>query len=542
MNNRQHLSGAQAIIATLRAYTVDTIFGIPGVHTSALYDVMRSTPGLRHVLARHEQGAGFMAEGYARASGRVGVVSTITGPGVTNVATPVASAYADSIPLLVISTSLPRASRGRARGELHELKNQFGVMEALAGWARAVEHVEELPDALRDAFRAMRVGRPQGAYLQIPFDLLEASADVEIPSELEVEPARPAEGAITAAARLLREAQQPLIVAGAGVTAAGANQLLAQLAALLQAPVLLGSKSHDVLSTDNPLTIATRGYISPELHTLIAESDVVLVVGSKLGAERTNHRHISLPASTIQIDIDPSEIGHNYPVSVGIVSDARIALEELLNALRDSMPIATHAPTRRDPVAQVCEGLRSRTRHAYGEAIELLDGLRAGLPRNGLVVADMTMLGYASSQYLPVYEPRTFIHPSELCTIGCGLPLAIGAKVAAPERPVVALCGDGGFLLNVGELATAVQEKIPVIVVLFNDATYTAVKNDQRRRFNGRYIATDLVAPDYVALAHAFGAEGVRAEGPDELRDAIRAALDNAGPTLIEAPLPPKEW
>ncbi len=542
MNNRQHLSGAQAIIATLRAYNVDTIFGIPGVHTSALYDVMRSTPGLRHVLARHEQGAGFMAEGYARASGRVGVVSTITGPGVTNVATPVASAYADSIPLLVISTSLPRASRGRARGELHELKNQLGVMEALAGWTRAVEHVEELPDALRDAFRAMRAGRPQGAYVQVPFDLLEASADVEIPSALEIEPARPTEGAITAAARLLREAQKPLILAGAGVTAAGANQLLAQLAELLQAPVLLGSKSHDVLSTDNPLTIATRGYISPELHTLIAESDVVLVVGSKLGAERTNHRHIPLPASTIQIDIDPSEIGHNYPVSVGIVSDARIALEELLNALRDSTPIAIHAPARRDQIAQIREGLSTRTRRAYGEAIELLDGLREGLPRNGLVVADMTMLGYASSQALPVYEPRTFIHPSELCTIGCGLPLAIGAKVAAPERPVVALCGDGGFLLNVGEMATAVQEKIPVIIVLFNDATYTAVKNDQRRRFNGRYIATDLVAPDYVALARAFGAEGVRAEGPDELRDAIRAALDNAGPTLIEAPLPPKEW
>jgi acetolactate synthase-1/2/3 large subunit len=199
-------------------------------------------------------------------------------------------------------------------------------------------------------------------------------------------------------------------------------------------------------------------------------------------------------------------------------------------------------PSRVDEVAQVCDALNKRTRRIFGEGVALLDGIREELPRNGIVVADMTMLGYASSQYFPVYEPRTYIHSSELCSIGCGLPMALGAKVAAPERPVVALCGDGGFLLNVGELATAVQESIPVIIVIFNDATYTAVKNSQQRRFNGRYIATDLVAPDYVALARAFGVDGTRAEGPQELRDAIRGAIACNTPTVIEVPLPPKQW
>lgn len=556
MTDKQRLSGAQALLATLRAYDVDIIFGIPGVHTLPIYDAIQEQPGLRHVLARHEQGAGFMADGYARVSGRPGVVCTITGPGATNAATPMADAYADSLPLLVISTSVSRASKGHFRGELHGMKNQFGAMEALAGWARAVESVEEIPAALQDAFRVMRSGRPRGAYLEIPLDLLEVEAEVEIPAP----PAwsdllpRPSQDAIKAAALLLGDAQRPLIVAGAGVTFARANEQLAWLAELLQAPVLLGGKSHDVLPTDHPLAIAARGYAPRELQPLVESSDVVLVVGSKLGAQRTGTtvleggkiktlrtRDGGLPLSgqLIHIDIDPGEIGHNYPASVGVAADARLALEALLDALHGQARAAT---SRRDEVAQIKEALRGRARRAYGEAVSLLDGLREALPRDGIVVADMTMLGYASAQYLPVYEPRTFIHPSELCSIGCGLPLALGAQIAAPGQPVVALCGDGGFLLNSGELATAVQEKLPVVVVIFNDATYTAVKSDQQRRFGGRYLATDLLAPDYVALAQAFHARGVRAEGAAALRDAISTAIHTDGPTVIEVPLPAREW
>ncbi len=556
MKNAQHLTGAQTLIATLRAYNVNTIFGIPGVHTLPIYDVLQQEQGIRHVLTRHEQGAGFMADGYARISGQPGVVCTITGPGVTNVATPVADAYADSVPLLVISTSLPRASRGQFRGELHGTKDQFGSMEALAGWTRAVESVEEIPTALRDAFRIMRSGRPRGAYLEIPLDILEEQANVDIPTPTlasdELIP--PSHDAIRAAARLLSEARHPLIMAGAGVTSAHANEQLRQLAELLQAPVLLGGKSHDVLPTDHPLVIAARGYAPKELQPLAEDSDVVLVVGSKLGAQRTNttvleggkvstlktrDASIPLPSKLIHIDIDPTEIGHNYPASVGIVADAGLALTALLDALRQS---SCAAEPRTETIAQIKESLRTRVRRAYGENVALLDGLREGLPRNGIVVADMTMLGYASAQYLPVYEPRTFIHPSELCSIGCGLPLALGAKIAAPKQPVVALCGDGGFLLNVGELATAVQEKIPVVTVIFNDGTYTAVKSDQHRRFGSRYIATDLVAPDYVALAQAFHARAVRAESPTELRDAISAAITMTVPTVIEVPLPAREW
>lgn len=534
------LTGAQAAIATLRAHGVDTIFGIPGVHTLPLYDALRSEPAMRHVLARHEQGAGFMADGYARASGRVGVVCTITGPGVTNVATPVANAYADSIPLLVISTSLPRVAARRPQGLLHEVKDQLGVMESLAGWTRAVELVEEIPDAIRDAFQALRAGRPRGAYLQIPLDLLESEREIEIPTPAPLRPLEPPAAGLDEAARLLGAAQRPLIVAGAGVTMAGANDDLARLAQVLGAPVLLGSKSRDALPSDFALAIATTGYALPApVRALVAESDLVLVVGSKLGAERIGRNRLPLPGTIVQIDLDPSEIGRHYPVRLGLVADAGAALAGLLPRLEGQ---AVERPSREAAAIAAREAVLDGARRDYGESLALLDAVREALPREGVIVADMTMLGYASAEYIPVYEPRSYIHPSELCTIGCAWPLALGAKVAAPQRPVVALCGDGGFLLNSGELATAVQERLGVVAVVFNDATYTAVKSDQRRRFEGRYIATDLLPPDYVALARAFGAAGVKAESPDELAQAISAAQREERPTLIEVPLPPRHW
>jgi thiamine pyrophosphate-dependent acetolactate synthase large subunit-like protein len=556
VNSRQNLTGAQAVIATLRQFQVDTIFGIPGVHTLPLYDAMRQEPGLRHVLARHEQGAGFMADGYARISGRPGVVCTITGPGVTNVSTPLADAYADSIPLLVISTALPRASKGHFRGELHNVKDQFGAMASLAGWARAVESVEEIPTALHDAFRVMRSGRPRGAYLQIPLDLLEVQAEVEIPDP-ESEPdglPHPSHDDIVAAARLLGQAHRPLIIAGAGVTFSSANDALLQLAELLQAPVMLGGKSHDVLPFDHPLVITARGYAPDAVQSFVQSSDAVLVVGSKLGAQRTtlsvlesgklrtvrtNGGNLPLSSNMVHIDIDAAEIGYNYPAAVGIVADARLALEALLDALRD---LSRVSEDRVSEIAEVKQNYLNRVRRSYGEGAAILDGLREGLPRNAVIVTDMTMLGYASAQSFPTYAPRTFIHASELCAIGCGLPLALGAQLAAPDQPVVALCGDGGFLLNVGELATAVQEHLPVVTILFNDATYTAVKSDQRRRFGGRYFATDLQAPNYVMLAQSFGLNAMQAGSPKALRDAVSAAIHHAGPTLIEVPLPKREW
>lgn len=535
-----YLNGAQAVIATLHAHQVDTIFGIPGNHTLPLYDALRAEPALRHISGRHEQGVGFMAEGYARASGKPGIACTITGPGVTNIATPVANAYADSVPLLVISSSVSRAATGRARGVLHDIKDQLGAMEALTGWARAVTHVEEIPDALRDALRALRLGRPRGAYLQIPYDILKAQAEIAIPVPGQETLPPPSEAQISAAAQLLRTAQRPIIIAGAGVTAAGANALLAHLAEQLQAPVLLGSKSHDVLPSSHPLVVtATGGDLVPELKSLLTHSDVALVVGSKLGAERTADGRLPLPETLIHIDIDPAEIGRQYRATLGIAADARLALSALREALQDMPQARTF---RSEEVAATVQALRAYTQQALGTPVALLDSLRAALPQEAITVVDMTIPGYASPRYFPVYEPRTFIHPVEFCAIGCGLPLALGAKAASPQRPVIALCGDGGFQLNAGELATAVQERLDVIVVVFNDQAYTAVKKTQHLRYADRYIATDVTGPDFVALARAFGVRGLRVQSASELQNAVSTVLQEGGTTLIEVPLPPWHW
>jgi thiamine pyrophosphate-dependent acetolactate synthase large subunit-like protein len=545
MQQRRYLSGGQAVVASLRVQGVEVVFGIPGVHNLPIYDALYSERSIRHILARHEQGAGFMADGYARASGRPGVALVITGPGVTNIATPIADAFADSVPLLVIATSLPGETGGHSWGRLHELKDQLGMARALAGWVHEVRHVAEIPAALHEAFRLMRSGRPRGAYLQIPLDVLAESAEMEIPTSEEPVTPGPAAAEIAAACELLRASRRPLIVAGAGVSASGANAELLRLAELLRAPVLLGGKSHDVLPSDHPLVIATRGYPARILAPLVTACDLALVVGSKLGMQRTTlpaleggggsrEGRLPLPEQLIHIDIDPQEIGHLYPASLGIAADARQTLSALLAALTDE---PGQHDERQEEIAMIKTALAERSRHIYGEVSAWLEALRAALPRESIVVADMTIAGYAAAQAFPVYEPRTFLHASELCSIGNGLPLALGAQLAAPQRPVVALCGDGGFLLNASELATAAQEGIPVTVLLFNDASYTAVKNDQRRRFEDRSIATDLLPLDYAALARAFRVAGLRVTHPQELGAALQEAQVLGGPALIEVPL-----
>ncbi|WP_376794000.1 thiamine pyrophosphate-binding protein [Thermogemmatispora sp.] len=554
MQQSVSFTGGQAVVASLRAHHIEVVFGIPGVHNLPIYDALYDEPGIRHVLARHEQGAGYMADGYARIAGRPGVALVITGPGVTNIATPLADAYADSVPLLVIATSLPGKTDGRSWGRLHELKDQLGLAQSLVGWCHEVQRVAEIPEAIAEALRQTRAGRPRGAFLQIPLDVLEEQESISLAAleESDAEPpAAPSEEALRRAVELLRAAQRPVILAGTGVSAAGANHELLRLAELLQAPVLLGGKSHDVLPNDHPLVITTRGAPSRTLGPLLSRSDLALVIGSKLGMQRTTlpalersrsgpteAGRLPLPERLIHIDIDAGEIGRRYPASVGLVADARLALIALLEGLQEN---PGQYEDRREEVAAVRAALSKRAFQIYGEVMPWLEALRTALPRESVVVADMTMAGYAAAQVFPVYEPRSFIHASELCSIGTGLPLALGAQLAAQGRPVVALCGDGGFLQNVGELATAAQERIPVVTIVFNDASYTAVKNDQLQRFPGRSIATTLEPPDYVALAHAFRIEGQRVEAPEALVALLARRIgqpaEEARPLLIEVPL-----
>jgi len=532
------MNGARAVLATLERHGVDTVFGIPGVHTLPLYDALHGG-GIRHVLARHEQGAGYMAYGYARATGKVGVALVISGPGATNIATPMANAYSDSVPVLTIATTLPRDHDGRERGALHELKDQFASMSALVGWARRVSDAAELPGAVAEAFAALTARRPRGAYLEIPLDLLTEPVPGGAADPLPVARPVPAAEDVRRAAELLGGAGRPMIIAGAGVTDAGTQ--LRVLAERLGAPVLLRPGSKGVLPDDHPLVLATRVSIVPDaFRELIGGCDVALIIGTKLGDERTAVGTMPLPETRVRVDLDPAELTRRWPVELGVHADAGAFLDALLDVCDG--PSAAVREDRTQWAAKSVAGARSAmeefARTDFEVPTEYLDAVRAAMPAESVTVADMTMLGYASAELYPVDRARAYIHPYELCSIGCGLPIALGARAGSGDRPVVALCGDGGILQTIGELAVAAQEDIPVTVVVFNDRTYSAVQQNQRRSYGHRVIATELRAPDYVALAGAFGLTPSRADSPEALQTELTAALARPGPSLIEVPIP----
>lgn len=528
----QRMRGGEAVVRVLEANGVETVFGIPGVHTLEIYDALHRSR-IRHILARHEQGAGFMADGYARATGKPGVAIIITGPGLTNVSTPVGEAYADSSPVLIVSAENPRAHAGQMRGNLHDLHDQLGMMRHLTKWNAQVNDVADIPAALNEAFRQMRAGRPRPTHVQVPIDVLSEAADVAVTASPEGVRRRPMPEEIEAAAQVIAGARRVMIYAGGGANQSGVTGVLAELAALLGAPVVTSTPGKGAIPGDHPLSFGVAFYgADPAILEVLAGSEVGIVVGSKLGAQSTSDWSLPLPKRLIHIDIDPVELGRNYPAEVKVLGDARLAVEMLLDAVR-----AGGGPARRWEPAEL-DALRATEAQRQAERrqhVEYVTALRDALPRDGIIAHDMTTLSYLSHRRFPVYGPRLYLSPHGYGTLGFSLPAAIGAKLGRPDREVVAVVGDGGYQFTMEELAVAVQHAVTVPVVIFNDSTYTAVKRGMDH--SGNYLGVDLVNPDYVKLAAAYGIPGVRAETPAQLTAAIRAAQRRTGPTIIDTPI-----
>ncbi len=528
------MTGGAAVVAALRANGVDTIFGIPGVHTLAIYRAL-AEGGIRHVLARHEQGAGFMADGYARATGKPGVALVITGPGLTNVSTPIGQAYTDSSPVLVLSAENPRADAGKMRGHLHDLKDQQGLMRHVTKWNAQANEAADVPELVNEAFRQMRTGRPRPVHVQIPVDVLAAEDEITAVAAAESVRPRPDAADVRAAARLLAGAGRVVIYAGGGAAASGAHREIAALAALLGAPVVTNSPGKGAVSADDPwhLGVAFYGAAGP-VRRALAGSAVGVVIGSKLGAQSTRDWTLQLPARLIHIDIDPAELGRNYPAEATVCGDARLAVEMLIEAVRES-----GGPAERWTADEVAAMRAESVRETGTPQQPYIDALRDALPRDGIVTHDMTMMSYACHTRFPVYAPRTYFSPHGYGTLGFSLPAAIGAKIGVPGRDVIAVVGDGGYQFTMEELAVAVSERVTLPVVIFNDSTYTAVKDGMQDW--ERPVGVDLVNPDYVLLAAAYGIPGVRITDPADLAPAIRAAQSRPGPTLIDVPIAPPQ-
>jgi 5-guanidino-2-oxopentanoate decarboxylase len=523
-----HRTVGRYVIETLAANGIDTAFGIPGVHNIELYRGLESGR-LRHVLARHEQNAAFAADGFARVTGRPAAVLVISGPGLTNALTAIAQAASDSVPMLVIASTPVRASLGRHWGVLHELADQRAVASGAAGLALHANSAEEVRAHLASAFAYLGGERPRPAYVGIPLDLLAEMTGLVAERFVHASAHRqPAASAIEAARALLEKAQRPIIIAGGGARHAGAP--LTRLVEALDGYLVTTVAAKGVIPETHP---ASLGASLPYRATqeLLAAADVVVAAGTEL-AETDVYTtvRLALPGRVIRIDIDPGQLADQSAQAVAIHADSVAALEAL----------AQTVPVRRGwrAAAGDAAGRRAQIEAQIGRhgrpALAAVRALRAAVPEDGAVFSDMTQIAYTGNYAYAAERPGAWFHPSGYGTLGFALPAAIGAKLAQPDRAVVALAGDFGVQFTLQELMTAVELQLPLPVVVWNNEALAQIRDDMLAA-GIEPIGVAGRNPDFQAFAAACGARGLRVRGSDALIEGVRAALEARGPTLLEA-------
>ena len=523
------MTGGEAVVRSLESEGVRTVFGLPGTHALAMFDALHDAPDIRCITTRHEQGAAYMADGYARASGDVGVCLTSTGPGALNCLSAMATAFADSSPVLNVSSQIQSDGIGHSKGYFHDVGDQIGMFGEVTGWKAQAGSPTEIPWLVHEAMRGMRNGRPRPAALEVPMDVLNATADAPLPAPAARRPLPPDPGQIAAAAGVLRTARRPVIWAGGGVVSADASAALTELAEILQAPAIATVTGKGAISERHPLSVMAPPAHFSLLQSYLAECDVMLVVGSHLSQLDTNEWTMRMPRTIVQVDVDPTEIGRNYPVDVPVVGDAGLAVGGLVDALGESRG---ERSSRAGEVAELRAAFRRRMEARSPEAVELVGHVQDAVS-GGIVVGDVTTFAAWAYMLLEVDGPRSFLYPWGLATLGAGFPMAMGAAVARPDRRVLAICGDGGFLFTAPELATAVQFGVNVVTLIVNDSRYGILEPQQMGRF-GRTAMIDLKNPDFAAMAESFGALGMAVGSVDEVGPALGEAFAADRPAVVE--------
>jgi acetolactate synthase-1/2/3 large subunit len=524
----------EVLVNLLESYGVDQVFGIPGVHTVELYRGLARS-NIRHVTPRHEQGAGFMADGYARTSGKPGVCFIITGPGMTNITTAMGQAYADSIPMLVISSVQSRSQLGGGRGKLHELPNQSALVAGVAAFSHTLMSAAQLPGVLARAFALFQAGRPRPVHIEIPLDVLVENADALLgTSPVSVARAGAAPSAVKQMSQRLAAAKRPLILAGGGAIAAAAA--LTRLAETLGAPVALTINAKGLLPAAHPLLIGSTQTLVAT-RALVAEADVVLAIGTELAEtdyDVTFAGGFEIPGALLRIDIDPDQTVRNYPPELALVADAQIAAEALLAELQ-RLPLAPrHSAWGAQRVARLWADLTPAWDAATRAQTRFLHTVLEELP-NAVLVGDSTQPVYSGNLTLNLDHPRRWFNAATgYGTLGYALPAAIGAWLGRGDgQPVVCLIGDGGLQFTLPELASAVEARTPIIVLLWNNQGYEEIKKYMLNRAI-EPVGVDIYTPDFIGVATALGCAAERIQDVDSLRVALRAAADRQGPTLIE--------
>ena len=509
---------------------IDTLFALPGVQNDHLFDAFaRAGNALNIIHTRHEQGAAYMAMGAAMATGKPAVYSVVPGPGILNATAAISTAYACNAPIVGITGQIPSKLIGKGFGILHEIPDQLVTLRSLNKWAERIDEPEQAEALVSEAISQSAKGRPGPVTLESPLDIwpkrLESATCDPIKAN---DPIQLAEQSLAdEAAELIIRAKKPVIVVGAG--AQHASSEIRELAELLGAPVLAHRMGQGIMDS--------RHYLAANIVAgaeLWATADLVIGIGTRLQMQQMGWG-VDDKLKIVRIEIDPIEMSRFKQPDVGLLGDSKLESERLVSLLKGRV---TPESGRRQEIEAVQQ--QAAEEIAYLEPqLSYLKAIRDALPEEGIFVDELTQIGYVSRLAFPVYQPHTFLSPGYQGTLGWGLPTALGAKAACPDKPVVMVSGDGGFMFNVQELATAVQYKLPVAIVLFNDGAFGNVKRTQEEDFDGRFIASKLQNPDFIKLAEAYGAEAIRVDGPEQLGPAITQAFSKELPTLIEVPVKP---
>jgi acetolactate synthase-1/2/3 large subunit len=529
------MTTGEATVAALLAHGLDTIYALPGVHNDHLFDALyKSSNRVRTVHTRHEQGAAYMALGAALATGKPQAYSVVPGPGLLNTGAALLTAYGMNAPVLALIGQIPQAAIGRNLGYLHEIRDQAGIIARLVDHCARIGRPADAPHLVAEAFRAMASGRRGPAALECAMDVWGRSEPVGAIAALPPRAEPPVdEDAVSAAAKILGAAKNPLIVCGGGAQDASAE--VTRLSAMLQAPVLGYRRGRGILDSRDPLSVTL-----PLGHELWKQTDAVLGIGTRLLIQMREWG-VDGDMKIVRIDADPDEPERLHKPAAQIIGDAKSVLRRLLAAL------PTHnakRKSRKDEMRERQAALRKRL-GTLAPQLGFLDAIRAELPEDGIFVDEVTQLGFAARLAMPVYKPRTFLSPGFQDNLGWGFATALGAQDARRDVPVISIAGDGGFMYAANELSTAVKHRIPLVSIVFNNNTYGNVKLIQQVSYGGRNIAVDLANPDFVRFAESFGVAAERVRDPAALRKAIRRGFARRSePTLIEVPVGalPSPW
>ena len=508
------MTGGQALAKSLYREGVRVVFGLPGAGQYEAIDGIYEEPGIRYFTTRHEQATTHMADGFARVSGNIATALVIPGAGVFNASTGIATAHSVSSPILVVTGRHDQSPSA-----------EMPSIRQITKWAARATNPADVPAIVHEAFYHLKTGRPRPVYLEVPHEVLAAEAEVKLLEPESYDPPAGNPECIAQAAHLLAAAQRPAIWAGTGVQRSGASQALQALAEHLQAPVVTGRESKGVISDHHPLSLGMGELRFDPLRKWLTQRDVVLAVGTSRFGEGDDKQQI------IRIDIDETEIEHTAHHCIGILGDARCCLEAIYRIVSSTTPARPNCGGEVHAINAARFDPKIQLQPQWG----FMQAIRAAIPDDGIFIQGMNQIGYYSRNYYPVYEPRSYLISAG--NLGVAFPVALGAKIAKPDKAVVVASGDGGFLYNSQELATAVQYGINVVVIVFNDNAYGNVLRAQIEQFDGHVLGTELYNPDFVKLAEAYGVGGVRVHDAGQLESALREALAADAPRVIEVPV-----